>query len=76
MTRILRNGVAVSELGPGAGSHKWTPIARNRIVAALARAAVVVQGRSRSGSLSTVAFAREARSPDRSSTWFGAGLAV
>lgn len=55
--QILRAGVAVSELGPGARVHKWTLIARNRIVAALAELVVVVQAKRRSGALRTVEFA-------------------
>ncbi len=57
---ILRNGVAVSELAVGASVRKWTPIARNRIIAALSELTIVVQGRSRSGSLNTATLARKA----------------
>lgn len=56
--QILRNGVAVSELGQGAAVRKWTLIARNRIIAALAELTIVVQGRSRSGALNTARLAR------------------
>lgn len=56
--QILRNGVAVSELGATASVRRWTLVARNRIVAALAELTVVVQGRSRSGALRTAEFAQ------------------
>ncbi|MDE3130490.1 MAG: DNA-protecting protein DprA [Acidobacteriota bacterium] len=56
--QILRNGVAISELGAAAPVRKWTLIARNRIVAALAELTVVVQGRTRSGALRTAEFAQ------------------
>lgn len=55
--QILRNGVVVSELGPGSSIRKWSLIARNRIIAALAELTVVVQGRCRSGALRTAEFA-------------------
>jgi DNA processing protein len=56
--QILRNGVTVSELGPGTSVRKWTLIARNRIIAALSDLTVVVQGNSRSGALNTAKAAR------------------
>lgn len=56
--QILRNGVGVSELGEGATVRKWSLIARNRIIAALAELTIVVQGRSRSGALNTARLAR------------------
>src|SRR5579875_1050075 len=52
-------GVAVSELALGAPVRKWTLIARNRIIAALSELTVVVQGRERSGALSTAQLARK-----------------
>lgn len=56
--QILRNGVAVSELGPGTSVRKWTLIARNRIIAALSELTVVVQARERSGALNTATATR------------------
>jgi len=56
--KILASGAAVSEFGPGTALRGWTFIARNRIIAGLARLTVVVQGRADSGALSTAAFAR------------------
>jgi DNA processing protein len=55
--QILRSGVAISEFGPGSSIRKWTLIARNRIIAGLSELTVVVQGRSRSGALSTAGLA-------------------
>lgn len=59
-TQILRNGVAVSELGTGASVRKWTLLARNRIIAGLSELTVVVQGKSHSGALTTARLARKA----------------
>jgi DNA processing protein len=59
--RILTTGGAVvSEWPPGAGAHRWSFVARNRIIAALASITVVVEGTIRSGSLTTAGFAAEA----------------
>ena len=49
----------VSELPPGAQAHRWCFVARNRIIAALGAATVVVQATERSGSLTTADFAAE-----------------
>lgn len=57
--RILSVGVAVSELPPGAGVWRWMFPARNRIIAALSAMTVLVEARHGSGSLITVARARE-----------------
>lgn len=56
---LLRNGVAISEMGVDASVRKWSFIARNRVIAALAELTIVVQGKSRSGALSTARLARE-----------------
>jgi DNA processing protein len=55
--QILREGVAVGELGVGVAVRRWSLLARNRLVAALADLTVVVQGASRSGSLRTAGLA-------------------
>jgi DNA processing protein len=55
---IIGSGVAVSEMGPRMATHKWTFIARNRLIAALSRLTIIVQARSDSGALSTVGYAR------------------
>jgi DNA processing protein len=59
--RILAEGGAVvSEWPPAAGAHRWSFVARNRIIAGLAGITIVVEGTVRSGSLTTAAFAAEA----------------
>jgi DNA processing protein len=51
--RIVEHGLVVSELPPGTRPHRWTFPARNRIMAALGRMTVVVEGAASSGSLIT-----------------------
>jgi DNA processing protein len=52
-------GAVVSEMPPSVGIHRWAFIARNRLIAALARVVVVVEATERSGSLTTADFAAE-----------------
>jgi DNA processing protein len=52
-------GAVVSEMPPGVGIHRWAFIARNRLIAALARVVVVVEATERSGSLTTADLAAE-----------------
>lgn len=61
--QILESGVAVSELGVGAPVRRWSLLARNRIIAALAQFTLVVQGAGRSGALTTAALAAELGRP-------------
>jgi DNA processing protein len=56
---VAEHGAVVSELPPGANAHRWTFVARNRIIAALSAVTVVVQATARSGSLTTADFAVE-----------------
>lgn len=56
--QIVRNGVAISELGAGTSVRKWTLLARNRIIAALSELTIVVQGTGESGALHTAKLAR------------------
>jgi DNA processing protein len=49
----------VSEMPPGVGIHRWAFVARNRLIAALARVVVVVEATERSGSLTTADLAAE-----------------
>lgn len=56
--QISENGMVISELPPGASPWRWTFPARNRIMAVLAEATVVVEAAARSGSLGTAGFAR------------------
>ena len=57
--RIAASGCVVSEMPPGTGAWKWCFPARNRIIAALARATVVVEAGERSGSLITAHLAQQ-----------------
>ncbi len=57
--RVREVGAVIAELPPGAVPHKWTFPARNRIMAGIASATVVVEAAERSGSLITADFAQE-----------------
>jgi DNA processing protein len=57
--RICERGLIVSEYAPGVEPAPWRFPARNRIVAGLARATIVVEARERSGALITADFALE-----------------
>ena len=57
--RIAERGLVVSEYAPGVEPAPWRFPARNRIVAGLAVATVVVEARERSGALITADFAME-----------------
>ena len=50
---VREAGAVVSEMPPGFGIHRWAFVARNRLIAALARVVVVVEATERSGSLTT-----------------------
>jgi DNA processing protein len=56
---VAARGAVISEMPPGASAYRWCFIARNRIIAALGAATVVVQATQRSGSLTTADFAAE-----------------
>jgi len=58
-TRIAEHGLVVSEYAPGVEPAPWRFPARNRIVAGLAQATVVVEARERSGALITADLALE-----------------
>jgi DNA processing protein len=58
--RIRERGVVVSEYAPGVEPAPWRFPARNRVIAGLAAATVVVEARARSGALITADFALEA----------------
>jgi DNA processing protein len=57
--RIAERGLVVSEYAPGVEPAPWRFPARNRIVAGLAQATVVVEARERSGALITADLALE-----------------
>ncbi|WP_053227777.1 DNA-processing protein DprA [Solirubrobacter soli] len=56
---VAERGAVISEMPPGSETHRWCFVARNRIIAALSAATVVVQATERSGSLTTADFAAE-----------------
>jgi DNA processing protein len=56
---VAKRGAIVSEMPPGTEVYRWCFVARNRIIAALSAATVVVQAASRSGSLTTADFAAQ-----------------
>jgi DNA processing protein len=57
--RICARGLVLSEYEPGVEPAPWRFPARNRIIAGLCRATVVVEARERSGALITADFALE-----------------
>lgn len=59
LSEIAERGTLVTEYGPGIPAEPFRFPARNRVVAALARAAVVVEGAPGSGSMITVTHALE-----------------
>lgn len=59
LERIARHGTLVSEYAPGTPPTRYSFPARNRIVAGLCRATVVVEGASGSGSMITAEHAME-----------------
>ena len=58
--RICESGLVVSEYAPGVEPAPWRFPARNRVIAGLALATVIVEARERSGALITADFALEA----------------
>jgi DNA processing protein len=61
--RIRAHGCAVAELPRGSKAMRWTFPARNRLIAALVAAVVVVEARERSGSLITADLAADLGRP-------------
>jgi DNA processing protein len=58
-TRIVSEGLVMSEMPPGQSPFRWCFPARNRIMAALASMTIVVEGTDNSGSLITARFAAD-----------------
>jgi DNA processing protein len=58
LQRITEEGVVISELPPGSPPTRWRFIQRNRIIAAMCTATVVVEAGWRSGSLNTAGHAQ------------------
>jgi DNA processing protein len=61
--RIVARSCVVSEALPGETPRRWRFLARNRLIAGLADALVVVESPARSGALLTARLARELRRP-------------
>ena len=57
LTRIVESGAVVSELPCGSAPTKWRFLQRNRLIAAMSQATVVLEAGWRSGSLNTAAHA-------------------
>jgi DNA processing protein len=75
---VRSRGCVVSEMPPRTGIWRWAFVARNRVIAALARVVVVVEAAERSGSLTTADLAGElgrtvAAVPGRITNAFAAG---
>lgn len=61
--RIVRGGAVVSEVPCGTAPSKWRFLARNRTIAALGAATIVVEAGARSGSLNTAGHAAQLGRP-------------
>ncbi len=61
--RVAREGVVVSEVPCGSSPTKWRFLARNRLIAALSDATIVVEAGWRSGALNTAHHAAELARP-------------
>lgn len=60
---IKQSGLLVSEMPPGTSPARWRFLQRNRLIAALGRATVVVEAGFRSGSINTAGHANELDRP-------------
>lgn len=60
---IKLNGALVSEMPPGVAPSRWRFLQRNRLIAALGKATVVVEASFRSGSINTAGHANELGRP-------------
>jgi len=56
-SRVVEEGLLVSEWPPGSAPHRLRFLVRNRVIAALTAGTVVVEAAARSGALSTARFA-------------------
>ena len=57
LQEIIKNGLVISEYPPYIGINKWQFVARNRVIAGLSRALVVIEAKEKSGSLITAELA-------------------
>ena len=63
LRRIITAGAVVSEVSPGGAPTRWRFLQRNRLIAAMAGATVVIEAGYRSGSLNTATHARDLERP-------------
>ncbi|CAM5292549.1 DNA-processing protein DprA [Leifsonia shinshuensis] len=63
LRRIARDGLLVAELPPGSTPTRWRFLMRNRLIAAVGTATVVVEAGARSGSLNTAGHAAQLGRP-------------
>lgn len=61
--RIQKSGLLISEVAPGVSPTKWRFLQRNRLIAALSQATVVIEAGVRSGTINTVGHANEIGRP-------------
>ena len=57
--KVIERGAVVAEQAPGASPTKWRFLQRNRLIAAMSSATIVVEAGQRSGALNTVTHALE-----------------
>lgn len=63
LRRVIGEGLLISEQAPGSNPTKWRFLQRNRLIAALASATVVVEAGKRSGAINTAHHAAELHRP-------------
>lgn len=61
--KITKTGLILSEVAPGVSPTKWRFLQRNRLIAALSQATVVVEAGFRSGTINTAGHANELGRP-------------
>jgi DNA processing protein len=61
--QLLRQNAIIAEVPPGVAPAKWRFLMRNRLIAALGQATIVVEAGKRSGSMSTASHALEIDRP-------------
>lgn len=59
LTRVVEQGLVISEMPCGSAPTKWRFLQRNRLIAALSEATVVIEAGRRSGALSTARHAHD-----------------
>ncbi len=61
--RVIKNGLVISEQAPGSNPTKWRFLQRNRLIAALGSATIIVEAGKRSGAINTAHHAVELHRP-------------